>query len=335
MNHSVEKLPASLAVVAPFYNEEDGAEKFYLALLAALKAIDAELYMVFVDDGSSDGTLSTLNKIADRDPRVTVLSLARNFGHQIALTAGIDHAEADAVVTMDSDLQHPPDIIPAMWAVYQQGFEVVYGVRQNDDTRGFLKRYMAQTYYKFLNQVADINVIEGAVDFRLMSRRVVNELQQMREKHRYLRGMVPWLGFPYSIVHYKQQARHAGTSKYSWTRLIRLAEAGFFSFSTFPLDVIARVGWITVFLSSIYFLYILVFVVILQMVSAPEGWVSIVVALLLTSGMQLISMGIIAKYIGMIFEEVKQRPLYTLKLKRVSHPNTTKPSVVETYDQMN
>lgn len=320
----------SVAIVAPFYNEEEGAEAFYASVVTALAAQEIELYLIFVDDGSKDRTLAVLNAIADRDSRVTVLSFARNFGHQLALTAGIDHANTDAVVTMDSDLQHPPEIIPQMLEEYRRGFDVVYGVRENDDTRGLLKQWVARGYYRILRRVAEINVIEGAVDFRLMSRNVVEALRQMRETHRYLRGMIPWLGFPYSTVVYHQQTRQAGKSSYSWKRLLKLAEAGFFSFSTFPLEVITWLGVATVGLALVYFLYIVAWVLVFRLASAPPGWVSTVAAILLGSGVQLISTGIIAKYIGMIFEQVKQRPLYVLKHKRLAESRALSDSTVVT-----
>jgi polyisoprenyl-phosphate glycosyltransferase len=305
--------PYSLAVVAPFHNEEAGAANFYRTLVSALEPLGLRLYFIFVDDGSKDATLEVLNALAAGDPRIQVLALSRNFGHQIALTAGLDHADADAVVTMDSDLQHPPQAIPEMFALFEQGLDVVYGVRVNDNTRGMLKQVLARIYYDVMRRVTDVQFIQGSVDFRLMSREVVDALCCMRETHRYLRGMVPWLGFKHGAVPYQQMAREYGASSYTWRRLIRLAEAGFFSFSTFPLRLITWIGLGISGLAGLYFLYVLVSVYFLRFATAPEGWVSVIASLLLLSGVQLVSIGVLARYMSMIFEEVKDRPLYVLR----------------------
>lgn len=303
----------SLGIVAPFYNEQAGARAFYDALCTVLEPLAIDLSFVFVDDGSQDRTLDILNEIAAEDDRVTVLSLARNFGHQIALTAGLDHASADVIITMDSDLQHPPDTIPLMLDEYRQEADVVYGVRRTDAHRGFAKRAAAGTFYKLLSRISRIDVIYGATDFRLMSRTALRTLRQMRELHRYLRGMVPWMGFPYAVVPFDQSQRHTGDSHYSWRQLARLASSGLFSFSTIPLDIITWLGVTITVLSGIYLLYVLATVLFASIHNTLPGWASTIAIVLIVSGVQLISIGILAQYIGMIFQEVKGRPLYTLK----------------------
>lgn len=327
-----EKLPAcrtveSLAIVAPFYNEEAGAEVFYDRLVSALEPLGISLQFIFVDDGSSDRTCGVLNRIADRDTRVTVLSLARNFGHQIALTAGLDYAEADAVITMDGDLQHPPETIPDMLQQYEAGYDVVYAVRMSHDHRGWLKRIVARVFYATLSRTTKIDVISGAVDFRLMSREVVHVLRGMRETHRYLRGMVPWIGFPYSTVSYEQQSRHTGESKYGWRQLGRMARHGFFSFSTVPLDLITWLGVIVTSLSGLYLVVVVLSALFTSLRVELPGWTSIIAVLLIVSGVQLISIGIVAQYVGMIFEQVKNRPLYTLKQERLSQNDKPTPQL--------
>jgi polyisoprenyl-phosphate glycosyltransferase len=304
----------SLSIVSPFYNEEEGAEIFYQTVSEELDKLNIPYEFVFVDDGSRDRTLAVLNQIAIRDSRVRVLSLSRNFGHQIALTAGLDYAEGEAVVVMDSDLQHPPQMIPQMIQEYEKGAEVVYGVRENDNNRNIFKRTLARWYYQFLKKTTNLEFVPGAVDFRLISQEVLLHLREMREMHRYLRGMVPWLGYMYSLVHYRQQKRFAGTSSYTWRKLIRLARHGLFSFSTIPLDVITWLGVLITGLALLYLIYIVVATFVLGRVI--PGWTSLVVAVLILGGVQLISIGVLAQYVGMIFEQVKGRPLYILKQNR-------------------
>lgn len=308
----------NLAVVAPFYNEQAGVREFYEQCRAALDRLKLDYALIFVDDGSTDQTLQRLNEIADEDSRVSVLSLTRNFGHQFALTAGLDYADAEAVVTMDSDLQHPPAAIADLVAGYEAGAEVVYAVRQNEDNRSFAKQMTARVFYRLLTRMTNVDIISGAMDFRLMSREALLALRQMREKHRYLRGMVPWMGFPFQVIVYQEQKRFADQSKYTWRKMLRLARNGFFSFSTVPLDIITLVGIALTALAMIYLVYVLIAWAILHVV--VTGWTSVIGVLLLVSGVQLISIGVLAQYIGMIFEEVKGRPLYLLKQKRSGKP---------------
>lgn len=307
---------SSLTLVVPFYNEQGGVQAFYQQACAALDALGLDYRFVFVDDGSTDDTLRLLNALADRDSRVSVLSLTRNFGHQAALTAGLDHADGEAVVTMDGDLQHPPSAIAEMVRAYEAGAEVVYAVRANEDHRSWAKKLTARVFYRLLRRLTQIDIISGAMDFRLMSRPAVESLRQMREKHRYLRGMVPWMGFSYQIVHYQEAERFADHSKYTWTKMLRLARYGFFSFSTGALDLITLLGLALTGLAMLYLIYALVVWAFFH--ETVPGWTSVIAVLLVVSGVQLISVGILAQYIGMIFEEVKGRPLYLLKQKRLA-----------------
>jgi dolichol-phosphate mannosyltransferase len=308
--------PTSLAVIAPFYNEAGLVDRFYQALCAALDPLGLACTFVFVDDGSSDATLLELNQLADADPRVTVLSLTRNFGHQIALTAGLDYADADVVITMDSDLQHPPAVIPEMLRLHASGVDVIYGVRKNEDNRGYIKRLTAKLFYRLLRRFTHVDIIGGAMDFRLMSRRAVAALRQMPERHRFLRGMVPWMGFPFQTLAYDEQQRVAGQSKYTWRKMLRLARHGFFSFSTAALDMITLLGIFMAGAALLYLIYALLAWVFVGRV--VPGWTSVITVVLIVSGVQLISIGILAQYIGMIFEQVKGRPLYFLKQERLA-----------------
>ncbi len=303
----------SLTVVAPFYDEEAGLATFYRELAAQVEKLNLSCDFVFVDDGSEDRTLELLTGLAEQDPRITVLSLSRNFGHQAALTAGLDHAEGEAVVVMDSDLQHPPDVIPRLIEAYEQGAEIVSAVRANPKAAGFFKQLASRLYYRLLHLLGDTPVIPDAADFRLMSRSSVLALRGMRETHRYLRGMVPWLGFSHATVSYEQPKRYAGSPSYTLGKSLRLARHGLFSFSTAPLDLVTLLGLLLTALGAVYFCYILTIKFYGQAVS---GWASVIVVILVLGGVQLISLGVLAQYVAMIFEQAKERPLYILKYKR-------------------
>ncbi|MCU0464400.1 MAG: glycosyltransferase family 2 protein [Anaerolineae bacterium] len=307
-----------LTVVSPFFNEALGARAFYEALVRTLANQSYTFDMVFVDDGSSDETLTILNAIADQDSRVTILALSRNFGHQIALTAGIDYAFGDVVVTMDSDLQHPPAVILEMIERYEAGFDIVYAVRQSNENVGYLKAKASDTYYWLLKNLSNTTVVRGAADFRLTSQMVVRSLRRMREFHRYLRGMIPWAGFHSTEISFKQQDRLHGKPSYTWRKSFRLARHGLFSFSTIPLELISWLGIGMTVMALVYLVYILI---VAATVRTVEGWASTIIVALVIGGVQLISLGIIAQYIGMIFEEVKGRPLYFLKQERLSEHN--------------
>lgn len=303
-----------LTIVAPFFNEEQGVEAFYTALTAVLDRLPLDYDVVLVDDGSQDQTLDLLNTLADRDGRVTVLSLARNFGHQAALTAGLDVAMGDVVITMDSDLQHPPSLIPQLIEAYQEGADIVYAARRQSQELPFLKRVTSGAYYRLM-RLARIEMVPNAADFRLMSQEVVNILRSMRETHRSLRGIIPWLGFHSTVVTYDQPNRFAGTPTYTWRKSLRLARHGLFSFTTLPLELITLMGVVLTFFSFVYLVYIIIVSILGKTVT---GWTSLITVMLVIGGVQLTSIGIIAQYIGMIFEQVKARPLYTLKQSRLS-----------------
>jgi dolichol-phosphate mannosyltransferase len=301
--------------VAPFFNEEQGVEAFYAALTAVLDTLALEYDLVLVDDGSQDRTLELLNRLADQASNVTVLSLARNFGHQAALTAGIDVALGDVVITMDSDLQHPPSLIPRLIQEYVAVADIVYAARNQSQELPFLKRVTSEAYYGLMRRIARIEMVPNAADFRLMSQEVVNVLRSMREMHRSLRGIIPWIGFQSAIVTYDQPNRFAGTPTYTWRKSLKLARHGLFSFTTLPLELITIMGLVLTFFAFIYLIYIFIVSILGHTVT---GWTSLITVMLVIGGVQLTSIGIIAQYIGMIFEQVKARPLYTLKQSRLS-----------------
>lgn len=299
-----------ISIVAPFYNEESSIADFYTELTRVLTSLGKSYELIFVDDGSQDGTLTKLQELAARDENLTVLGLSRNFGHQSALTAGLDVAEGDAVIVMDSDLQHPPAVIPEMLKLFAAGADIVYTIRADDRGEGFLKRITSRVFYSIFKRFANIEVIPGSADFRLMRREVVDTLKGMRERHRYLRGMIPWTGWASAVLPYQQPQRKSGKSKYTFRKSLRLARHGLFSFSTIPLEIITWTGLFLSILGGIYLLYILI---VSLMGKVVEGWTSTISTILILGGIQVLSLGVVAQYIGMIFEEVKGRPLYIIK----------------------
>jgi dolichol-phosphate mannosyltransferase len=310
-----------LCVVAPFYNEEEIADRFYEALrdeLLLLENIDYRL--VFVDDGSTDRTLERLNDIADRDEAVSVLSLSRNFGHQMALTAGLDHAQGDAVVVMDSDLQHPPALIRSMVEFWREGNDIVSAVRQQSAGASWFKRSTASLFYWLAGRLSDTPIVPGACDFCLLSRVAHEALLTMRERHRFLRGMVAWLGFRRAFVPFDAPARTAGRSKYTLSKMIRLALDGMFSFSAVPMAIASRVGSIVLLAAACYLAYVLGrYCLVGDLIS---GWSSLICTVLILNGMQLIFIGLIGEYLARTFDEAKGRPLYLLKPPRLELDTT-------------
>ena len=301
-----------LCVVAPCYNEGAVIESFYVELKAALSSLEGiRTSIVFVDDGSSDATLQILNRIAEKDATVQVLSLSRNFGHQIALTAGLDFADADAVLIMDSDLQHPPKLIPQMVRHWLDGYHVVLGVRRETADASFLKRRTSAGFYALFNLLSDVKLVPGAADFCLLSRPVHEALLRMPERHRVLRGMISWVGFSRVTVPYDAAARRAGESKYTPARMWRMAVDAVLSFSSVPIRMALRVGLGILLLAFAYFSYIIY--AVLFNGGTVKGWASIVTLILALGGTQLVFIGLVGEYLGRVYEEGKRRPLYFLK----------------------
>ncbi|MEQ1833225.1 MAG: glycosyltransferase family 2 protein [Candidatus Eisenbacteria bacterium] len=302
-----------LCVVCPCFNEAAGIRAFHSALTIALAGIaDLDYRIVLVDDGSSDATLVVLNQLAREDARVRVYALSRNFGHQVALTAGSDVARGDAVVFMDSDLQHPPALLSAMVAKWRAGADVVSTVRMGTADASWLKQQSAAMFYGFLNAISDTRIVPGAADFVLLSQPAHEALRRMPERHRFLRGMVSWIGFRREFVDYHAPARAAGESHYTFRRMMQLGSDALFSFSTAPVRLATRLGVAVVALGMLYLAYIL-YVVVAHPGRVIQGWSSLIIVVLILSGSQLMLTGLIGEYIARIFEESKQRPLYFFK----------------------
>lgn len=299
-----------LSVVAPAYDEAGVLPSFIARLAAVLDSVGEEWELVLVDDGSRDGTWGAIEAASRADARIRGIRLSRNFGHQLALTAGLSVARGDGVITMDSDLQHPPEAIPALLAAAREGNDVVYAVRSADDAAGFWKRFSARVFYRVLNRLSALELPEGAADFRWMSRRVVDVLASMPERHRFLRGLVRWAGYRQTFVEYRRGSREAGESKYSLRRMLLFAWDGMVSFSSFPLRVASILGVCVSFLGWLYLLYVLAIRVFTD--RAIPGWTSVTAAVLLLGGAQLVFLGILGQYVGRMYDDVKARPLFLI-----------------------
>jgi dolichol-phosphate mannosyltransferase len=300
-----------VSVVVPVFNEEEIIGLFYDRMSHVLSNLDGLSWeIVFVDDGSQDGSFAKLSALADQDPHIKVLKFSRNFGHQIAITAGVDEARGDCVVIIDSDLQDPPEVIPDMVDQWRRGFDVVYGVRSEREGETAVKLMTASIFYRLLGRMTNVQIPANVGDFRLMSRRVVEQLKLLREKDRFVRGLVSWVGFRQTGVTYRREARQAGTTKYPLGKMIKFAFDGITSFSTVPLKLATWTGYLAALAAVLY----LISVFIQRALGITvEGWATIMVAMLFLGSVQLICLGILGEYLGRIFNEVKPRPMYVIE----------------------
>ena len=317
----------TLCVVCPCFNEAAGLRAFYAELKGVLASLaDLEHRIVLVDDGSTDTTLRVLDELAAGDERVRAYSLSRNFGHQIALTAGCEVARGDALVLMDSDLQHPPALIPAMVASWRAGADVVSAVRVRTAGASIFKRMSARVFYGLLNSISDTPIVPGAADFVLLSARAHAALLRMPERHRFLRGMVSWIGFRREFVEYHAPARSTGESSYTLRRMIRFASDALFSFSTAPVRLATRMGLAVVACGMLYLAYIL-YTILAHPGQIVPGWSSLIIVVLILSGVQIVFVGLIGEYVARIFEEAKGRPLYFFKQRPRDEEHAAGPAV--------
>jgi polyisoprenyl-phosphate glycosyltransferase len=308
--HQPEQLRPDLSVVIPVYNEEDNLPALHARLSTVLAQTELSYEIVFVDDGSHDASLAILRRLASENPDVLVIELARNFGHQVAISAGLDHARGDGVIVMDSDLQDPPEVLPQFIEKWREGHDVVYAIRAQRK-ESWLKRVAYAAFYRLLQRVANIEIPLDAGDFCIMDRRVVDLLVGMHERNRFVRGIRSWVGLNQVGLAYERHARHAGKPKFTFMRLLYLALDGLVSFSYVPLRVITMLG-LSVSLISIA---LAVFYAIKKLTVGlnPPGFATLTVAIFFLAGMQLITIGVIGEYVGRIFEEVKRRPLYVVR----------------------
>jgi polyisoprenyl-phosphate glycosyltransferase len=302
------------SIVLPVHNEQECLPELYARLVHVLDELPGTAELVFVDDGSTDSSYELLDELARRDERVRVIQLSRNFGHQIAITAGLDVAAGEAVVIMDADLQDPPEVIPELVVRWREGFDVVSGVREERLGENWFKRATASAFYRVLRRLANIEVTPDAGDFRLVDRRALEAFKAMRENNRYVRGMFGWIGFTQTEVPYVRAARFAGRTKYPLTKMVRFAVDAIVSFSNVPLKVALSLGFVV----SVLALILGVTAIVVKLVGAYSvpGWASLIVVTSFLGGIQLIVLGVMGEYVARIHEEVKDRPLYIVRTMR-------------------
>lgn len=300
-----------ISVIVPVFNETEVIGACYERLTTVMRDLPGFDYeLLFIDDGSTDDTYARLLEFHASDPAVRIVKFSRNFGHQIAVTAGLDMADGDAMVVIDADLQDPPEVIPEMVAKWQEGFDVVYGVRKRRDGESRLKLWTASVFYRLLRSFTNIDIPVDVGDFRLVSARAAGHIRKLREKDRFVRGLVSWVGFAQTGVPYEREARYAGETKYPYRKMVKFAVDGITSFSSLPLRLASWLGYLASFLAFVYLLSVFVQ---RAMGHTVEGWATIMVAMLFLGGVQLICIGIIGEYIGRIFNETKGRPMYVIE----------------------
>lgn len=300
-----------LSIVAPIFNEEGSVPELYRRVRTALDDESKSWELILVDDGSTDGSAKAIEALARKDRRVRPVVFARNFGHQIAVTAGLDHARGEAAVIIDADLQDPPELIPELMRRWKEGYEVVYAVRTERAGESWFKTMTASLFYRLIARITDVHIPFDAGDFRLLDRKVVDALRHMRERHRFLRGMAAWVGFRQIGVPYKREARFAGETKYPFRKMVRLALNAVTSFSYFPLQIATYLGFLCAGASALA----IVVVIIMRLGGSQAflGQATTLIAVLFLGGIQLISLGILGEYLGRVYDEVKGRPLYILR----------------------
>lgn len=305
-----------LSIVAPIYNEAGNIHELYRRISDVMQQAGVTWELVLVDDGSSDGSAELIREVYDADPeRVRAVHFARNFGHSAAVSAGMDYASGDAVVLIDADLQDPPEVILELLAKWREGYEVIYAVRAEREGESWFKTVTASTFYRLLSRITDVPIPLDTGDFRLMDRQVVDVVNAMRERHRFVRGMVAWAGFRQTGIEYQRQERFAGETKYTLGKMVRLAWDAITGFSYFPLQLATYLGFAIAGLSA---LGIVVVVYLRAFTDAQplEGQATTLIMVLFLGGVQLISLGIIGEYLGRIYNEVKERPLYLVRMTR-------------------
>lgn len=302
-----------VSVVVPCHNEEGNIAELYEQLVPELKAF-ARYEVVFVDDGSTDTTAQKICELAKSDPQVKLLQLSRNFGHQAALKAGLDHAQGDCVISMDADLQHPPSLIPQLVAKWKEGYEVVFTQRMADEELSWMKRATSKLFYRLAQKLTSVQIHPGTADYRLLDRQVVDVLKELNESYLFFRGLVSWVGFRQTAVQYKASGRFAGTTSYTYRKMLSLALSGITSFSIRPLQLSIVLGLIIASLAGIYGLYVIFIFAFTD--KAVTGWASTTASVLFIGGVQLVMLGILGEYVGKGFMEGKRRPTYIVRKQK-------------------
>lgn len=300
-----------ISFVVPVFNEEENIHEFYRRLTQVMAPLPYDYDILFIDDGSKDRTSQLIRELAEKDPNVQGYVFARNFGHQLALTCGLDQSTGDAVISMDGDLQHPPEMVPELLKKWEEGFEIVQTVRKATEDATWFKNITSRLYYKLINSMSEVRITPGGSDFRLMDRKAVDALNRFRERARFIRGMVNNLGFRYTTLEFVAPPRFAGHSKFNLRKMLRFALDGITAFSRVPLRLALYVGCVAGLCSLLLLLHVIYVKYVEQ--DAVPGWTTLACAEFFLGGVELIGIGIVGEYVGRIFDEVKQRPLYIIR----------------------
>jgi polyisoprenyl-phosphate glycosyltransferase len=306
-----------ISIVVPLYNEEKNIRLMYDRLVSSILKITSNFEIIYVNDGSKDNSFLELVKLSKEDERVKYISFSRNFGHQIAVTAGLDYSKGAAVVIIDGDLQDPPEVIPEMYAKHKEGFEVVYGQRLKRKGDNFFKKITAKYFYRILKKITSINIPLDTGDFRLIDRKIVNDLKNMPEQNKFLRGQIAWLGYRQTSVFFERDERKFGETGYPFSKMLKFALDGITGFSDVPLQFVTKTGIFISFISFLVILYAIFSHFILE--RTITGWTSLIISSMFIGGVQLISVGIIGEYISRINKNVQNRPLYIVSETNVEN----------------
>ncbi|MCR8915805.1 glycosyltransferase family 2 protein [Marinobacter panjinensis] len=302
----------SLAIIVPVYNEESVLQEFYQRTSAVLNDLDGmSSTILFIDDGSSDNSVDIIRDLIRKDDRLSLIRLSRNFGKEAALTAGLDHVDADAVIIIDADLQDPPELIPRMIQLWREGYDTVYGQRTERYGESFVKKTTASLFYRFMAGVGRVAIPRDTGDFRLISRRAVNALRSLSESNRFMKGLFSWIGYPQVALRYSRDPRHAGDSKFNYWKLWNFALDGITSFTTLPLKMASYLGMLLAFGSFIYGAYVIIKTIVWG--DPVPGYPSLMTVVLFIGGIQLMFLGVLGEYLGRMFDETKRRPLYLIQ----------------------
>jgi polyisoprenyl-phosphate glycosyltransferase len=300
-----------ISIIIPAYNESVGLHEFHRRLSRVVDGMSVSAEFIYVNDGSDDDTLQVIRAIRSRDARVSLVDLSRNFGKEIAMTAGLDHAHGEAVILIDADLQDPPELIPELYFRWLDGYDVVYGTRVDRKGESWLKKHSARLFYQVMERVGTTSIPRDTGDYRLLSRRAVDALRQLRERHRFMKGLFTWIGYRQTSVRYVRDPRFSGHTKWNYWRLWNFALEGFTSFTAAPLKLSTYTGVVTAFVAFTYGLVIITRTLLYG--REVPGYASLIVVILFLGGMQMMALGILGEYVGRMFNEVKQRPLYLVQ----------------------
>ncbi len=300
-----------ISVIIPIYNEEENIDLLYKRLTGVLHDLKLTYELIFVNDGSKDKSLQLIKNLIKQDAEVKYIDFSRNFGHQIAVTAGLDKAIGETIVIIDADLQDPPELIADMYAKIKEGYEVVYARRKKREGESRMKKFTANAFYRILSRITDVDIPVDTGDFRIMDRRIVDELKKMPEQHKFLRGQISWIGFRQTYVEYDRDERHAGNTGYTYRKMLRFALDGITGFSDFPLKIVTFLGISVTGFSFLVLVYVLLSRFIWE--DYAPGWASLMLSILFIGGVQMIAIGIIGEYLSRMNSNLRQRPLYIVR----------------------